>query len=108
MSAESITFRTEITALIASLGEPFTFSRGTKTMAKLFATADKQILRNIDNGQASPLASDARTITVQYSSKYTPALFDVATDSHKHIYQVVDVSTIRFENTTIAYTITIT
>jgi hypothetical protein len=108
MSAESMSFRKDINDVIALLGEPFTCSRGTKILAHLKGTADKQFLRNIDNGGPSPMSSDARTITIQYSAKYVPELFDVLTDSHKHIYSVVDVNTIRMEDTTICYTLTIT
>ena len=107
MTAEAVSLIRDVTDLINTLGEPLSFSRGTKKLVTQKGTFDKIFERNIDAGSASPMASEARTITIA-ATRYVPELFDVVQDSHKHLFQVQDITSMRFENSIIAYTLTIT
>lgn len=108
MSAEGMQTRRDITDVIRTLGEPLTFSRGGRVMAKVKGSFDKIDMRNIDLGSASPMASEARVVTVEYTGKYEPQLYDVCQDSHNHIFNVINVQSVRFEDTLICYTLTVT
>lgn len=108
MSSESIQFRADITNLIGELGEMMTFSRAGKVFAKAKGTFDKIVERNIDQGGPSPLASQQRTVTIQYSQKYVPELFDTVQDTHKNIFSVTDVETVRYQDTAICFSLVIT
>jgi hypothetical protein len=108
MSSESIQFRTDISNLIGELGEMMTFSRAGKVFAKAKGTFNTIFEKNIDPGNPSPLASQQRTVTIQWSQKYVPELFDTVQDTHKNIFSVNDIDTVRFQDTVICYTLTIT
>lgn len=108
MTAESLQFQSDITSLINELGETLTFSRGDKKLVRIKGAFGKIYNRNINAGSASPIGSEQRVVSIQYTTKYIPELFDVCTDTHKNIYQIVDISPSRFEDTVIAYVLTIT
>lgn len=108
MSIESIRWQKEITEMIKEFGEKMTFSRGGSNMGSMIGAFGKISMRNIVPNDASPIQSQQKVISIPVTARYQPETMDVVTDSHKNIYQIVQVDTSRYQDTDLCYILTIT
>ena len=106
--SEATQIKSEVTTLIAQMGENFTFTRAGKRVASLPGVFGKIHKGNITPTGPSPTSSEQRSLIISVTTKYVPEIMDVVQDGNKTIYQVVTVNTNRFMGVDIAYTVVIT
>ena len=108
MTTESLAWQSDVLSMINEFGERLTFVRAGRTMLVTNGAFGKIYDRNVVPTDPSPIESEQRIVTIPVNPAYTPEILDVVQDSHSNFFQIIDITTSRYQDTDLCYILSIT